>query len=179
MGRFGQDHGDWNEVDKEADSIAAQAAQVQIILKNEEAAGQAAISAITKAAAKVKEATNWSGSYGVYISGSPGSGSLESARAALRKGDYPGAKSHAESAAKAAKSAIDDAEAEVHRLYAAEQARLAKEAAARRRREEAAAAALSRSYGNGGGSSSWGSSNSGGGSSSWGSSNSGCGRSGW
>jgi hypothetical protein len=171
-------HSDWNALDHEADNITAKAAQAEAVLHGELVAADTACKDIEKAAKKVREATNWTGSYGVYISGSPGSGSLQSARSALSSGNYKSASDYADSALKAAKEAISDAEAEVSRLHAAE---LARQRAAQAAADAAAAAArraLSNSNSNsgfggggfgssGGGSSGWSGGSSGGGRSSW------------
>ncbi len=130
-------HGDWHAVDVEAGRVAAEAGHAQATLRSELEAAQSASAAIENAARKVREATSWTGSYGVSVPGSPGSGELSSARGALSSGDYSGAQRYAESARSAAASAIAYAEAEVQRRYQAEQERLAEE---RRRREEEEAA---------------------------------------
>lgn len=174
-------HGDWNALDREADRITSAASAVAADLKGELSAAASASSAISSAASKVREATNWSGSYGVYISGSPGSSQLDGARSALSRGDYAAASRGAESAARAAANAIANAEAEVERHREEERRKRAAEEAARRRREEeeedrrrASSSSSSGSSSNWGSSSSsdnsgssWGSSSSGNSSSSW------------
>jgi hypothetical protein len=175
------DHGDWVKLDATIHQIITDAAHAAAVLKSELAAAAKATSAITTAAAAVREATNWSGSYGVSVPGSPGSGSVQSARSALNSGDYAGAIRYADSARREAQSAIDSAEAEEtrrRRAAEAEAARLAAIAAAeRRRREEEEESRRSSSSGSssgfggssssGGGGSSFGGSSSGGGDSSW------------
>lgn len=172
-------HGDWNALDREADRVTNAASHVAATLNGELAAAAAATSAISSAASKVREATNWSGSYGVYISGSPGGNALENARQALNRGDYDGAKRYAESARREAASAISNAEAEVERHREEERRRRAAEEAARRRREQEEEDRRRRSSSSSGSSSNWGSSSSGSGGSSWGGSSSGSGKSGW
>ncbi|MDX6769356.1 MAG: hypothetical protein SF051_07475 [Elusimicrobiota bacterium] len=166
-------HGDWNALDREADRVTNEAAHVAASLKGELAAAASATSAVSSAASKVREATNWSGSYGVYIPGSPGASQLDAARAALSRGDYQGAVNSAESARRAAASAIASAEAEVERHREEERRRRQREEEERRRRqqeeEDRRRSSSGSSYG--------GSSGSGG--SSWGGSSSGSGRSGW
>lgn len=164
-------HGDWNAVDRAADSVTAAAAQAAATLRGEIEAGQRAVSSISSAASKVREATNWSGSHGVYISGSPGSGELDAARSALSNGDYDSARRHAESAYRRAASAISEAEAEESRRRRAEEERQRREREERDRREREERERRERSSGSGGGS--------GGGGSTWGGSSSGNGRSGW
>ena len=166
------EHGDWPKADQEADRITSEAARVAATLKGELAAAVRATDAISSAASKVREATNWTGSYGVSVPGSPGSGSLNSAKSALNSGDYDGAIRYAEAARSAAISAIQTAEAEVSRRRREEEERRRREEEERRRRQREeddrrrrAEEDSRRSSGGGGGS--WGGSSSGGGSSSW------------
>ena len=169
------DHGEWPTIDREADRITSQAAHVAASLKGELAAAARATDAISNSAAKVREATNWTGSYGVSVPGSPGSGSLDSARSALNNGDYEGAVRYAEAARSAAISAIQTAEAEVSRRRREEEEERRREEEARRRRQQEEDDRRRRSEedsrrssgGSSGGGSSWGGSSSGGGSSSW------------
>ncbi|MBI2789728.1 MAG: hypothetical protein HYX59_13700 [Elusimicrobia bacterium] len=169
------EHGEWPKVDAEADRITTQAAHVAASLKGEIAAAARATEVISNAAHKVREATNWTGSYGVSVPGSPGSGSLDSARGALNNGDYDGAIRYAEAARSAAISAIQTAEAEVSRRRREEEEERRREEEARRRRQQEEDDRRRRSEedsrrsssGSSGGGSSWGGSSSGGGSSSW------------
>lgn len=168
-------HGEWPTIDREADRITSEAAHVAASLKGELAAAARATDAISNSAAKVREATNWTGSYGVSVPGSPGSGSLNSAKAALNNGDYEGAIRYAEAARSAAISAIQTAEAEVSRRRREEEEERRREEEARRRRQQEEDDRRRRSEedsrrsssGSSGGGSSWGGSSSGGGSSSW------------
>ncbi len=169
------EHGEWPTIDHEADRITSEAAHVAASLKGELAAAARATQAISNAASQVREATNWTGSYGVSVPGSPGSGSLSSAKSALNNGDYSGAISYAESARSAAISAIQTAEAEVNRRRREEEERQAAIERERRRRQQeeddnrrrAEESSRSSSSGSSGGGSSWGGSSSGGGSSGW------------
>lgn len=165
------EHGDWNAVDRAADTVTAAAGQAAGTLRGEIQAAEQAVSAISSAGSKVREATNWSGSYGVYISGSPGSGELDSARSALSRGDYGSAQRHAEAAYHRAASAIAEAEAEESRKRRAEEERQRREREEQERRERAERERRDRANDSGG--------SSGGGGSSWGGSSSGNGRSGW
>jgi len=170
-------HGDWLAIDREADRITSESAHVAALLKGELAAAARATDAISSAAANVREATNWTGSYGVSVPGSPGSGSLNSARSALNNGDYQGAIRYADSARSAAISAIQTAEAEVTRRRREEEEQRRREEEERRRRQQEEddrrsradddARRSSNSGSSGGGGSSYGGSSSGGGSSSW------------
>jgi hypothetical protein len=173
-------HGEWPTIDREADRITTEAAHISASLTGELAAAARATSSISNAASQVSEATNWTGSYGVSVPGSPGSGSLNSARSALNNGDYEGAIRYADSARSAAISAIQTAEAEVSRRRREEEEaeRRRQEEARRRQQEEddrrrrseedSRRSSDSGSSGSsGGGGSSYGGSSSGGGSSSW------------
>lgn len=168
-------HGEWPTIDREADRITSQAAQVAASLKGELAAAARATDKISSAASQVREATNWTGSFGVSVPGSPGSGSLNSAKASLNNGDYEGAIRHAEAARSAAISAIQTAEAEVSRRRREEEEERRRQEEARRRRQQEEDDRRRRSEedsrrssgGSSGGGSSWGGSSSGGGSSGW------------
>jgi membrane protein involved in colicin uptake len=193
--RLRQPHQDWNGVDADADRIASEAARATATLRGELARAQAVLSAMSTAATAVRNAGAWTGGFGVLILGSPGSDTLEGARAWLQRGDYERARSNAETARRVAEAAIAQAVAEMERRRQAEIARIEREQ--RRRAMEAAARAArasSRSssggfggfggFGggggfSGGGSSSWGSSGSGFGSSSSGGGGSGFRTSGW
>lgn len=170
------EHGEWPTIDREADRITGEAAHVAALLKGELAAAARATDVISNSAAKVREATNWTGSYGVSVPGSPGSGSLNSAKSALNSGDYDGAIRYAEAARSAAISAIQTAEAEVSRRRREEEEEQRRQEEARRRRQQEEDDRRRRSEedsrrssggSSSGGGSSWGGSSSGGGSSSW------------
>ena len=170
------EHGEWPVIDREADRITGEAAHVAASLKGELAAAARATDAISNAGSQVREATNWTGSYGVSVPGSPGSGSLNSAKSALNSGDYEGAIRYAEAARSAAISAIQTAEAEVSRRRREEEEERRREEEARRRRQQEEDDRRRRSEedsrrssggSSSGGGSSWGGSSSGGGSSSW------------
>ncbi len=142
---------DWNAVDREADEIAAALQQLLGVVDSEAQAGSEASDAISSASSKVRDAANWSGSFGVSVSGRPGSSLLSQARDALARGDYKTARDYASSARSAAASAIATAMAEVARLQREEDERRRREEARRRREEEerqerAAAARRASSY---------------------------------
>lgn len=176
-------HGDWPKADAEADRITREAANIAASLSGEIQAAARATQAISNAGSQVREATNWTGSYGVSVPGSPGSGHLSSARSALNSGDYEGAIRSAERARSEAISAIQQAEAEVSRRRREEEEERRRQEEARRRREQEEAdrrrradedsrrssgGGFSSGGSSGGGGSSWsGGSSSGGGSSSW------------
>lgn len=171
-----QDHGDWGWLDGEADAIASEAAKVTSVLKQELEEAQSALEAISNAASKVRAATNWSGSYGVYISGSPGSDILERARGLLGQGKYEEAEKEAQRARKKAVDAIEEAESEEQRLREAERRR---QEAERRRREEEEEARRRRYDDDHRGGGGWGGSGSGGGGGGFGGSGSGGGGGKW
>ncbi|MBI3299389.1 MAG: hypothetical protein HYZ75_14575 [Elusimicrobia bacterium] len=148
---FESAHGDWNAMDQTADRVTARAGLVAATLRGEIQAAQNAVSAISSAASRVREATNWSGSYGVSITGSPGSSALDSARAALRRGEYVRAKNHAESAYGSAASAISAAEAEEASRRRAEEARQRAARDAQRARDNAERQRRERANNSGGG----------------------------
>ncbi len=176
---LGVTHNDWHDVDALADRIAGEAAKAAAVLKGEMAAADDAVKAIGSASNKVREAGSWTGSYGVVISGTPGSGSLAKARELLEQGLYEEAEKAAKSAYKTADDAIDEAEAEESRRRRAEEER--QEAERRRRRREEEERSRSSSGGFGGGGFGGGHSSGGGhsGGSSWGGGGSGMGKSGW
>lgn len=158
---LGQAHGAWAKVDAEADRIAAEAGKIAGVLRKEGQAAQEASAAITNASSKVREATGWTGRYGVYIPGSPGSDDLDRARSALADGRYDDAQRYARQARSEASNAIARAEAEVDRRYREEQERLERERRERERQEEERRAAARReeerrSSGSGTGGGSWG-----------------------
>jgi hypothetical protein len=126
-------HGDWAVLDAEADRIANEAARFAAILRGELQAAQAAVSAITAAAAAVRTAGLWNGPYGVSIRDCPGAELLTQARHCLQQGSYDNARQAAESAQRAAHLAVAQAQAEVQRQQHAEEERLEQE---RRRRQQ-------------------------------------------
>ena len=179
---FAVPHGDWNAVDVRANAVANAAAKAAATLKSEIAEAESAVAAISNAATKLREAGNWTGSYGVYIPGTPGSSELGSARSALEQGRYSEASRAAQSASAVAAAAIAAAIAEVARIKRQKEEEEARQRRLQRQREEEEEARQRRnndSSSSSGGGSSWGSSDSGGGSSSYGSSDSGGGSSSW
>lgn len=180
-------HGDWVALDRDADEIAAQAARSTAEMRGELETAEAAVAAIRAAAASVREAGSWVGSYGVRIAGSPGANRLHEARAALMNGRYLKANRYADDAGRAARQSISAARNEEDRKRRA----AAQQAAAARRRSSFASSSSSSSgssfsFGGGGSSSgggsfggSSGSSSSGMGGSSFSSGGSGMGSSGW
>jgi len=175
--QVGVAHGDWTELDRQADQLGNDAASVVATLRRELEQAQAAIRALNTAADLVRSAGRWRGGFGVLVAGDPGSRALAQARGLLDAGQYLVAIQIAESARAAAEAAIREAQMEVMRRQRAEEER---QAAERRRRqmEEQARHHHDSSSSWGGSSSSWGSSGSGASSSSF-SSGSGASTSSW
>ena len=133
----GEAHGEWMALAKEASDLETRAAASAGLLRNEVHEAKRAAEVVSGAAAAVRRAGGWSGSYGVFISGSPGNGRLTSAEHALAQGRYPDAVSSAESAKAEAINAIRSAEARVAAAQRAEQQRQDDERRAREQREQA------------------------------------------
>ena len=170
-------HGEWPALDREALRISNQAAHAAATLTGEIAAAARATQELSRAAGTVSTATNWTGSYGVSVPGSPGSDSLSRARMHLNNGNYSEAFRAAEAARTAALAAIQTAEAEVSRRRREEEEERRRQEDERRRRQQQEEDDRRRSSGSGGGFG--GSSSSGGGSSGWGNTSSGGGKSRW
>lgn len=134
---FSKESGDWNRVNQLADDVAADAEKLRGIINSEAEDGQSAVRAVSSSSRKVHEAFSWTGSYGVSVSGRPGSGLLQQARSALERGNYAEARRLAASAHSKAESAIAFAVAEVARKRREEEDRQRRERE-RRQREEAA-----------------------------------------
>ncbi len=124
-------HGDWGELDREADRLAAEAGRVAAALRGELEQARAALEAVSRASNAVRSASGWAGGWGVLISGSPGGSLLQQARGGLERGVYAEARRMAEQARRAAELAIAEAEAEMLRRRRAEEERQERE---RRRR---------------------------------------------
>lgn len=131
---FDQPHGDWPAFDSEADRISAEAGRLAATLRRELDEAESALSAISRAAATVRNAGGWTGAFGIRIFGSPGSDRLSQARQFLQSGDYARTQIAAEAARREAERSIAEAQARVLRRRREEEQR--REAARRRRREE-------------------------------------------
>ncbi len=125
-------HGDWKVVDKDASQLQANLSAAAETLSGELKSATQALDLFQQASQTVFQAEQWSGSYGIRVSGSPGVRELERARAGLQSGNYSQVLEVARLAAAAAMAAIQQAEREVERR------RMAEEAEAERRRREAA-----------------------------------------
>ncbi len=126
-----QPHGDWKRVDADASRLQTELSSVTDSLGGElQTAGQA-LALFQQASQSVFQATQWSGSYGVRVSGSPGIQELERARSSLQQGNYSIVLELSRVAAAAATAAIQHAEREVQRRRMAEE--MEAEAARRRR----------------------------------------------
>ncbi len=173
-------HQNWHALDADADRIHSAAGRTAAALRDELKRAEDAITAISQAAKKVRQAAGWSGSHGVRILGSPGAGSLERARQQLLGGAYLPALRFAEDARSNAQRAVANAETEVARRIRAEQRR--REEARRRALERASRSVMRSSRSRGGFGGGFGGGRVGGGSRMGGSSfsgGSGMGRSGW
>lgn len=127
-------HGDWRSVDSDASRLQADLSAAADTLGGELKSASQALSVFQQASQSVFQAEQWSGSYGIRVSGSPGVRELERARASLQQGNYNQVLEIARFAAAAALAAIQQAEREVQRRQLAEE----RAAEAERRRREAA-----------------------------------------
>lgn len=125
-------HGDWKTVDQDASRLQADLSAATDTLSGELQSATQALNLFQQASQSVFQAEQWSGRYGIRVSGSPGVRELERARASLQQGNYNQVLEVARLAAAAALAAIQQAEREVERR------RMAEEAEAERRRREAA-----------------------------------------
>lgn len=127
-------HGNWKAVDGEASRLQADMSAATETLGGELKSASQALSVFQQASQSVFQAEQWSGSYGIRVTGSPGVRELEQARAGLQQGNYHQVLEIARVAASAALTAIRQAEREVQRRQLAEE----RAAEAERRRREAA-----------------------------------------
>ncbi len=131
-----QPHGDWNAIDRQAAKVQSDLSAATQMLSSELQSAVQALQAFQQASQDVYRAENWSGPWGLRVSGSPGVRELERARAGLERGEYSTVLDISRIAAMAAVAAIQQIEREVARRRmeeqrAAEQARRAREAAMR------------------------------------------------
>ncbi len=127
-------HGDWKAVDSDASRLQADLSAAVDTLGGELKSASQALTVFQQASQSVFQAEQWSGSYGMRVTGSPGVRELERARASLQQGNYNQVLEIARFAASAALTAIQQAEREVQRRQLAEE----RAAEAERRRREAA-----------------------------------------
>ncbi len=127
-----REHGDWNAANDMADQLTADTARQIAILEKELEEAQAAVAALRRGSAEVRNALDWTGGYGVRISGSPGADQLEHGRVALSEGDYLATQALSMKAARTAANAVISATNLVARRRREAQRRAAEE---RRRRE--------------------------------------------
>lgn len=136
-------HTDWAALDGRIDQIYNRTTTLLLALRREKEDGEAALTAISQARTKVREAGSWSGTYVSSISGSSGKAALERADDAFEQGDFTTARQEAASALSQAANAIsaaEDADQKERRRVKQQQQ------AAARRREEAQRASYSSSY---------------------------------
>ncbi|MEM8678784.1 MAG: hypothetical protein AAGF97_05430, partial [Planctomycetota bacterium] len=167
---LGVAHGNWQEVDAEAARINAALGVQSDELQGELQLAAESLQLFERASRDVFNATNWTGRYGIRVTGAPGASELERARAALRAGDYRALVQLARAAKTEAEYAIDRAQRMVARRRREEQRR-EEERRRRRRRSSVSVGSSGRGFGGGGGFSGGGGSRSSG--------NSGFSRSGW
>lgn len=129
-------HGDWAKLDGQVDRIFDQAGRCIVTISDEARRGLEALEQIQVAKGQTRQAANWSGSYGVSITGSAGKSELAAAERALTAGHYDEALRLATKAASAALHAISTAEDEVRRECRAEEERKTREAARRLKHEQ-------------------------------------------
>ncbi len=169
-------HGDWKQVDSRASKLQADLSASTTTLIGELRSASQAIEIFNQASQIVFQAEQWTGHYGIRVSGSPGVRELERARTSLQQGNYNIVLEVGRIAADIARKAIEQGEREVIRRQQSAE----REAEATRRRNQASTPSIFNSGGSshhssggsfGGGSSSNSSSSS--------SSGSGFSRSGW
>ena len=169
-------HGDWKQVDSRASKLQADLSASTNTLIGELKSASQAIEIFNQASQIVFQAEQWTGHYGIRVSGSPGVRELERARTSLQQGNYNIVLEVGRIAADIARKAIEQAEREVVRRQQAAD----REAESTRRRNQASTPSIVNSGGgwhhSSGGSFGGGSSSS---SSSSSSSGSGFSRSGW
>lgn len=166
------EHADWRSVDDRASQLQVQLRTSTDALGGELQNASQALIDFQNASQAVYQAEQWSGGFGVRVTGSPGVHELERARAGLQQGDYAAVLELSQVAARTAQMAVQTAQREVNRRTLAAKRR----AEAERRKK--AARRQTFSIGSSGGFSSGRSSFGGGGGSSF-RSGSGFSRSGW
>ena len=129
--RLNVPHEDWESIDRRADQLTLDAGQAAATLRGDLDRGQRCAQTLQQAAAQVRLAAGWTGTFGINIMGSPGGDDLEMARRAFSQGDYDGALRFAGNAAALASRAVQEAEMRVRERRRAEQRRQEQE---RRRR---------------------------------------------
>jgi hypothetical protein len=128
-------HSDWDQLDRVADQITADAARLSGELRDELELAEQVMREIQAAAASVRSASSWLSSYGTS--------ELHAARAGLASGDYRRAREAAAQARRIAENAIRAAEEEARRRRHAEERR--REAARRSRSSSFSTSSGSRS----------------------------------
>ncbi len=140
-------HSNWQTIQEEASRLTANLGIVAGTLVRElQLAEQSAVDFRTASGA-VFQAARWTGSYGVAVTGEPGSAELNRARNALSSGDYSAAIELCRVASSLALRAIEIAQAAVQRR----QQQIAAEADRRRRRLESSSSIFSSSGSSSGG----------------------------
>ncbi len=138
-------HGDWRSVDARAARLQADLARAAQTLGQELSAAQDAFVAFQQASKQVINAQQWSGPWGIRVSGTNGVRELEQARRGLQTGNYSVALQISRAAMMAAQIAIQQAEREVAMRQMEEEHRREEQ----RRREAIARESSNRSFGGG------------------------------
>lgn len=131
-------HADWRAVGTRAAKLQTELSSAARTLGSELDAAHQALDAFQQASQTVLQAGQWSGPWGVRVSGSPGVRELERARHGLQSGNYQIVFQISQLALLAAQAALQQAEREVMRRRmederAAEMARRVRQAALRQR----------------------------------------------
>jgi hypothetical protein len=108
-------HGDWKSLDERASRLQTEIYSASRELKAELEVAQRALEIFQQASRTVFRAQQWSGPYGLRVTGSPGVGELERARGSLQAGNYAAVLEISRVAAAAASNALELMEREVRR----------------------------------------------------------------
>ncbi len=114
-------HGDWQAIDTRAARIQTELSSASKTLGSELSSAGQALAAFQQASQLVLQAGQWSGPWGVRVSGSPGVSELERARRSLQSGNYGLVLQVSQIALLAAQTAIQSAEREVARRHMEEE----------------------------------------------------------
>ncbi len=129
-------HGMWKAVDDNASSIQVELRSATDKLGGELQNASQALASFQSASQAVFQAEQWSGTYGIRVTGSPGVYELERARSGLQQGNYNQVLELTRAAMTVAQAAVQQAEREVQRQrFAAQQAAEAERRRLERRRQ--------------------------------------------
>ena len=114
-GELNQPHGDWTIVDEHAARLQSMLSEATQTLSQELRVAGEALTTFQQASQAVIEAENWSGPWGIRITGTPGVQELEQARRSLQLGNYQAVLDVSRRAMLAAQTAIHVARREAQR----------------------------------------------------------------